>query len=195
MENLKENLTEDESLKIITQMINQAKVNINQSSFHLLLWGWVISIASLSHFVLLKFTDYNHPYYAWFLIIPAFFASFIYGFQMGRKQKVSTYADRMYMWIWMSFVIVFILLAVFLQGFSGGKSAFILLFAGYATFLSGHLLKFRPLILGGISFWVFSVIVFKLGDEYGLLANALAVFIGYLIPGYSLKKKMKNGTI
>ena len=32
-------LTERESLDIIMNMINQAQVNIRQSSFHLLLWG------------------------------------------------------------------------------------------------------------------------------------------------------------
>ena len=35
-------MTGEESLRIITEMINKTKVNIRQGSFHLLFWGWLI---------------------------------------------------------------------------------------------------------------------------------------------------------
>lgn len=39
MENEEKLMTGEESLRIITEMINKTKVNIRQSSFHLLFWG------------------------------------------------------------------------------------------------------------------------------------------------------------
>ena len=190
----KNKLSQEESLNIITNMITQAKLNVNQSSFHLLIWGWIIFTASIGHFFLLKFTDVQNPQMAWLLVIPGFIISFIYGWREGRKQKVSTYADRIYTWVWLGFVIVF-LISYFEFSELGGKiNTLILLLAGYATFLSGHVLKFKPLIAGGILFWIFSILAFLLGNEYGLLVTAVSVLTGYLIPGYLLKNRVKDVT-
>jgi hypothetical protein len=39
MENEEKMMTGEESLRIITEMINKTKFNIRQGSFHLLFWG------------------------------------------------------------------------------------------------------------------------------------------------------------
>ena len=98
-------MTGEESLRIITEMINKTKVNIRQGSFHLLFWGWLLTFCSLSDWLLAKFTGYEHPYYVWFLVIPGAFVSMIYGFVNGRKEKVHTYANMLYMWTWIGFLI------------------------------------------------------------------------------------------
>ena len=54
MENEEKMMTGEESLRIITEMINKTKVNISQGSFHLLFWGWLIIICSLSEWLLTK---------------------------------------------------------------------------------------------------------------------------------------------
>ena len=100
------------ALRIITEMINKTKVNIRQSSFHLLFWGWLIFACSLSEYLLWKFTDFAHPYYVWLFVIPGVFVSMIYGFTKGRKAKVHTYADKLYMWTWMGFFFASIVLFI-----------------------------------------------------------------------------------
>ena len=70
MENDEKMMTGEESLRIITEMINKTKVNISQGSFHLLFWGWLLIVCSLSEWLIAKFTSYAHPYYVWFLVIP-----------------------------------------------------------------------------------------------------------------------------
>ena len=52
MENEEKMMTGEESLRIITEMINKTKVNIRQGSFHLLFWGWLIFACSLSEYLL-----------------------------------------------------------------------------------------------------------------------------------------------
>lgn len=42
METEEKQMTGEESLKIITDMINKTKTNIRQSSFHLLFWGYIL---------------------------------------------------------------------------------------------------------------------------------------------------------
>jgi hypothetical protein len=103
MENEEKVMTGEESLRIITEMINKSKVNIRQSSFHLLFWGWLIFACSLSEYVLMTFAGYTHHYYVWFFTVPGVFVSLIYGFVTGRKEMVHTYADRLYVWTWIGF--------------------------------------------------------------------------------------------
>ena len=42
METEEKMMTGEESLRIISEMINKTKVNIRQGSFHLLFWGWLV---------------------------------------------------------------------------------------------------------------------------------------------------------
>ncbi|MEE4114966.1 MAG: hypothetical protein V2I37_02300 [Marinilabiliaceae bacterium] len=192
MNDNEKHMTGEESLKIITDMITKTKLNIGQSIFHLLFWGWLILICSLAEIILANFTSFEHPYYAWLLTVPGIFVSMIYGFVRGRKQTVYTYADRLNMWTWMAFMISAILLFIFLSRQMQNVAPFILLLAGYATFLSGIIIKFKPLIYGGISFWVFALVAYLIGDLINVIPVVpMAVLTGYLLPGYFLRKEGK----
>jgi hypothetical protein len=192
MENGEKLMTGEESLKIITEMINRTKVNIRQSSFHLLFWGWLILVCSISEYILWKFTDFASPWYIWFFVIPGAFVSFIYGFVTGRKAKFHTYADMIYVWTWMAFFIAAIVLFIILSKDMGSFSPFILTLAAIPTFLSGFIIKFKPLIAGGISFWIFAIIAHFAGGDMAALAVPVAMLTGYLIPGYMLKRRVDH---
>jgi hypothetical protein len=195
MENGEKMMTGEESLKIITDMINKTKVNIRQGSFHLLFWGWLLIFCSLGDWLLLKFTDYPHHYYVWFLVIPGAFVSMIYGFVNGRKAKVQTYADGLYMWTWIGFLITAVVLFIVQADNMQYITPFILLLAGFATFLSGFIIKFRPLVFGGIWFWIIALLVHLAGPSYASLGTAVAVLIGYLIPGYMVRNKATHDAV
>ena len=184
-----EKMTGEESLRIITEMINKTKINIRQSSFHLLFWGWLIFTCSLTDYLLWKFTDFSHPYYVWILVFPGTLVSLGYGFVTGRKTKVQTYADRIYMWTWMGFMIAAIVLFIIQWKRMDLIAPYILLLAGFPTFISGIILKFKPLVAGGIIFWIISVIVSFAGPSIAPLGMPVAVITGYLIPGYILRNK------
>lgn len=187
-------LTNEESLVIIQKMINQAKVNVNSSSFYLLLWGWLIMLISLTHFILMKFTLVERPEMAWLGIFIGLIVSFIYGFVQGKKQKVITYADTLYTWVWMGFIVTFFLTSFYIGGAQNLIGSMSLVLAGFATFISGHIIKFKPLIFGGIIFWAGSLIGFLIGNEYSLLISSVTVLLGYIIPGHLLRNRVQNVT-
>jgi hypothetical protein len=195
MENNEKLMSGEESLRIITEMINKTKVNIRQGSFHLLFWGWLIFACSMSEFLLMKFTGFTHPYYVWFFVIPGAFISMIYGYVTGRKAKVHTYADMLYMWTWLGFLIAGIVLFIVHSKRLDTVGPYILLLAGFPTFISGFIIKFRPLIVGGICFWVMAIIVTFTGPSVAPLGMPLAVLTGYLIPGYMLKNKVNHDKV
>lgn len=192
MENDEKILTGEESLKIISEMINKTKVNIRQSSFHLLFWGWLIAACSLSEYLLFKLTDFATPWYVWFLVIPGVFVSMIYGFVKGRKETVYTYATSLYVWNWMGFLLASIVLFIILKDNLQSVGPFILLLAGYPTFVSGLILKFRPLMIGGVVFWLLTLVARFAGPDISMLAMPVAIIIGYLIPGYLLKRRTNH---
>ena len=195
MENDEKMMTGEESLKIITEMINRTKVNIRQGSFHLLFWGWLITVCSLSEWLITNLTHYAHPYYVWILVIPGAFVSMIYGAVTGRKAKVHTYADMLYMWTWIGFLFAAIVLFIVQSDRMENITPYILLLAGFPTFLSGFIIKFKPLIAGGICFWVIAILVHFTGPSLTLLGTPVAMLTGYLVPGYMLRNKVNHETV
>jgi hypothetical protein len=195
MENSEKNMTGEESLKIITDMINRTKTNIRQGSFHLLFWGWLILFCSLGEYLLVNYTHFKAPWNIWFLTIPGVFVSVGYGWIKGKKEHVHTYADMIYMMTWVGFAIVAFILLVYLNKQNELIPPFILLAAGLPTFLSGFILKFRPLILGGLAFWVLSLVGYFAGPSLSPLTVPVAMLTGYLIPGYMLRKKNSHDTV
>ncbi len=187
----------EESLFIITQMIQSAKTDIRAGSFYYLLWGWLIILILSGIFFLEKYTQVVHTEWLWLFIVIGVIASGIYGYKQGKNEKSITYAGRLYMWVWMGFAIsyagiVFLLIAGEQYWYIGPV---VLILAGYATFLSGIIIKFRPLIVGAVLFWVLGIVAWFVHSEFTFLIEALAILCGYLIPGYMLKYKENNESV
>jgi hypothetical protein len=195
MENEEKLMTGEESLKVITSMINKTRVNVTQSSFHLLFWGWLIFACSLSEFLLYKFTNFTNAWYVWFFVIPGVFVSMIYGFTKGRKASLHTYAEGIYVWVWMAFLIASVVLFIVHSSQMESISKYILLVAAMPTFVSGIVLKFKPLIWGGVSMWVLALAAHFGGETISSLAVPVAVITGYLIPGYILRRTGSHETV
>lgn len=185
-------LHEEKSLDIITEMINRAKGNIQSEYVFFLIWGWIVALASFLHYGLIKFTNIEHPELAWTLIIIGVIFSAWYGYKIGRKQKVRTYSDRIYSNIWLVFLINYFIVLFFMKDINYNVNPIILLLAGGSTYLSGIVIKFKPIVLGGIFLWISAVICYIVPGETQLLVGGTSIMIGYLVPGYMLKYKNKN---
>lgn len=195
MENEGKIMTEEESLRIITEMISRTKLNIRNSSFHFLFWGWLILVCSILEFLLWKCTRISSTWYVWYLVIPGVLVSLIYGFIAGKKARFHTYADIIYVWTWMAFLISAAVLWTLLSDRMQHFAPYILALLAMPTFLSGFIIKFRPLILGGISFWIFALVARFAGGEIAALAIPAAMIAGNLVPGYMLKRKVDHEKI
>ena len=185
-------LTEQESLKIIREMIVTSQNKFKDNSFFFLLWGWLVLIASLSHYFLLM-AQYEHAYLPWpVLMITGMVVSIIAGIRIGRKNKVVSHFDTMIIFLWWGFTIT-MFLVLLMTGFEKipWTSTYPLIISLYAlgTFVSGGVLKFKPLVFGGIASWIISAIAFFVQPDQVLLLTALSIILSYLIPGYMLKSR------
>jgi len=188
MENNKE-LKPNESFKIINEMIETAKMNIKQNAFYVLLWGWIVIIGCLLHFIFLKFSIIEKPYQVWLISIVGVVMTFIYSFKEAKRKKVFTHISKIYIFIWVTFAVSYIITIVFHIQFNYQIYPLIFLFGGNSIFLTGIVMKFKPLIFGGILFWIGCITSFYFTEAYNLLLTSIIGILGYLIPGYILKYK------
>ena len=186
MDTKSENLNPLDSLKIISEMIEQAKGNVQKGSFYFLFWGWVIIIINLSIYGVIKFTNLANPYMMWLLTLPAWIITIIYGYRNKSKTSKS-HLDYVRMCLWISFSITLMLLCTFCAFINYQINGVILLVTAIPTITSGALIKFKPLLVGGALFWIFGSLCFMVTYETQLLLGAIGIFAGYLIPGYWLK--------
>lgn len=182
-------LNEVQSLQLIREMINRAKDDLGNQSFYPILWGWIVLIGSLGHFILLKYTDFERPYIVWAIILVGIVASFIKGYKERKNTSSGTYSGTIVAMVWGVFLINYFILVPFLGDSTYLIGSLVLLMAGGSIFLCGFILKFRPFYVGGIFTWVLAIFSFMVSVEYQLLASAVAVIFGLLIPGYLLKNR------
>jgi hypothetical protein len=182
-----EKITPEESLVLIRSMIETTKNSLGDSSHYFLLWGWSVLLGCVLQFVLLNI-EYPHHYYAWFitpitLIIHGFFI-----YKDRKKQKVETFINDANRHLW-----TVIGLSFFVMSFIFSKIGwqycfpFYILIYGIGTYVSGNLIKFKPLIVGGIINLLLSIITVFLPYRYQMLMTAVAILISYIIPGHLLR--------
>jgi hypothetical protein len=190
---MQESLTEKQSLRIIEEMINKAKNEFSEDGTIYLLWGWVILFCSLGHFILDVVIGYSKPWYIWSITWLVVVYMIIYIRARDRKRKVKTYADEILAYVWLAFAIMmiltFFLLRMFVPQFWLYNFMFVLLCYGMPTFISGAILKFRPLIFGGIACWVLAVTAGFVNFRYHPIFVSTAVVLAWIIPGYILKAR------
>lgn len=193
METKNDNLSAQQSLDLIASMINQAKGNVGRSSFYFLLWGWLIAFCNFGEYILLKFTDYGEfAPSIWLLCIPAWAISAMYGRKESKARMVQTHLDKISLWVWICMAIVITPAWVF-----GGKinwmvNAIILMPVGAATFLSGIIVRFNPLLVGGVVFWISGIACYFVNSTDQYLIGGIAMIFGYLVPGYMLRNQKEN---
>src|SRR3954467_7612045 len=93
-------MTEEESLLLITGMINRAKNRFSETGTLYLLWGWVIFICCISQFILLHFFNNNDSYYIWYLTWLAVAYQLYYLAREKKKRTVRTYTDEIVGFVW-----------------------------------------------------------------------------------------------
>jgi len=182
-----ENLTPSQSLDLIQSMIRQAQGNMLNNSFYFILWGWTVVIANIGVYILFQFTEVPYPHLMWLIAIPAWIVTMVHGSRQGKLPGKTTHLDRVNMWLWISYGLCILPFVVFMQKINYNVNPVILLLTSLPTFLGGIMLRFRPLILGGISFYLFAIVCFVVSPLNQYLVGAVAITCGYLIPGYLLR--------
>lgn len=195
MQNNKE-LTPLESLELIQSMIERTKGHVADNSFYFLLWGWMVFICSLIEYILKVWLHFDQHYLVWLSMPAGGVISVLYGMRHAQKNKIRTYVNEALDYLWIAIFLAFMALV-----FINSKNAYwenvftyyILLYA-IGTFVSGKLMRFRPLVIGGLINFVLAAISGRFSFDNQLLIAALAILTSYIIPGHLLKIRFQQQT-
>lgn len=175
-------------------MIAQAKKDYEHKSFFFLLWGWLLLLTGVGHFVLSKAGYGMEANWLWFIqgIIGGIISALYSARNNSRTGNVDSHMNQIiaYMWIGFGITLFFVIFGTVQAGIN--PIPFVLLVTGLPTFLSGRILKFAPLTWGGICFWIFGMVSLYAPIEYTTLIFSAAILAGYLIPGYALRQNEKR---
>ena len=181
-------LNPNESLQIITDTIAKTRSNIRQNSFFFLLWGWLVSLASILQYSLITFTSTDLHFLPWpILMIGGAIISGVYGYRMSKLNPTESYVNNFMKNLWIVLGISFFIMVFLCLKMEVYPTPFALLLAGVGTLISGLVMKFNPLTIGGAVFLLAAVVAVFFGGAEQLIINAVAIVLGYLIPAYLLK--------
>ncbi|REJ82953.1 MAG: hypothetical protein DWQ44_02225 [Bacteroidetes bacterium] len=181
-----------ESMEIISKMIQSARKDIEDNSFYYLLWGWLVLIACVLEYVLLKSGSQFH-FIGWVILMPAgAIATSVYGYKQEKRQKVKSFIDDVIKYILIAFLVVLVSVLAFMSKLGLMTYPLILMIYGMWLFTSGGIIQFKPLVIGGIINWVLAVAAAFVSFENQIILLALAVLSGYIAPGYMLKARFRQ---
>jgi hypothetical protein len=191
---MEDNFSPHESLQLIHSMINKTRANLRENRIYFLLWGWVSFIAIISQFILKVVLRYEHHYLVWWLVIPTAIITIVYSMRTRKSHAVKTYIGESMSNLWTGIGVSFSILSLIISYSNGGWNnawPFFILFYGLGTFVSGRILQFTPLVIGGIFNWALAIASIYVDFDYQLLLAAAAILTSYIIPGYLLGTNKK----
>jgi hypothetical protein len=196
MEQEEKVLNPQESLRVIRETIDLAKRGVGENGFQFLLWGWLVVAASLAEYYMLVNGYGVRAHLAW-MVMPVIGApvSVIYEWRRDQKQKERNTVREWYGYLWLGFGISLILALVTSILRQSPPIPMVLILAGFATFLSGILIRFRPLVFGALVLWAGAALCLVVAVREHSLIEAGAVILGYLVPGYLLNQKARKNHV
>jgi hypothetical protein len=188
-------MREQQALMIIEEMISKTKEDIRDNGFFFLLWGWLVLIAALSNYYLLVYTGYLYHSAPWLLMPLGGVATMLISMQRrSANLRVRTYVEELFRHAMRAFVIAMVVVCMFMP-MGNQWAAFyptIMILYGIWLYISGGMLKFRPLMFGAMLNWILAAAGFVVKDTpTHLLLISAGVLGGYIIPGYLLNRKSR----
>lgn len=188
-------LSGEESLLLIRQMIQVAKDEHREKGDGWLIWGWLLFVASVSSAILSYAKLGRYIGWVWLGMLAVGLVVYAIGhLQKQKREQVQTYVQELLNKIEYGFFIS--LFAIIGGGFiNNNSSSFGYYFILYAfwMFIHGSAIRFKPLIIGAWVNWAAAIAIFLTkGFQYDMMISALAVLVGYLIPGYMLRAEFRK---
>jgi hypothetical protein len=189
-----EKFNEESALRVISSMIEATRSNVRDNSFYYLLWGFIVLAASLLEYVLLRYVHYPHHYIGWPILTGiGTLITVIDIIRKYGKSNTSTYLGSFFMYFFFGWGISFLLLLVFVIDRDNLLvQPLILTMYALIAFVSGGILRFRPMIWGGIIAWAAAVASYLSPFPVQLLITAGTIIIGYIVPAFMMRKRNLN---
>jgi hypothetical protein len=185
----------EQSIRLIEEMIIKTKADISENTVYFLLWGWLSFIAILAQYFLKVALRYPHHYLVWLITFVGIFGSIMQTRKRKRNMYARTYIAASMSYLWTGLGLSFFILTIIFFKLEGGWLIcypFFIMLYGLGTFVSGKILQFKPLVIGGMINWALAIGATFFEFDSQMLFAAAAILTSYIIPGHLLQSQ-KNG--
>jgi hypothetical protein len=211
---MQEKLSPEQSLRVISEMINKARNAYYDTGISAIMWGAIIAFCSLEKLAEIQF-GFHLPFDIYLLTFVAVIPQIIISIKEKRERKVTSYDDVYMDYIWLGFGISVALMIVLINVVSSNwtpvfdeytkltghepsfrfyeyVSPLFLILYGIPTFITGTACKFRPMLWGGILCWVCCIITLFTNIKIDLLLIAISAIGAWLLPGLILEREYRK---
>lgn len=198
MEQDEKQLSEQESLSIIQQMIDTAKQEQKDDGMGWIIWGWMLFFASVLTCINLQMAWFS-TWFFWdafgILTFVLFVTEIVRNFRLGRKVKVKTYSKAIFQTLNVGFFACLMFIIIVMNMGVDPMKGFPLLMNlyGFWILIYGAILNFKPSMIGAGVMWVFAFAALFV-DTFSMvmILHAAGVLCGYIIPGHIANYKFKQ---
>jgi hypothetical protein len=221
---LEENkLSGQESIQIITEMIQKVKGSFNENGSSAILWGAVVAFCGLVSFVQAQW-NFSIGFDVWFLIMLAIIPQMFIVFREKKMKLFKTYQQSATDYIWLVYGISIVALVLYqnivpgvsdklmisdgtqllqkniqtgeienFHFFIPGISSIYLIIYAFPTIATGLVCKFKPMVYGALICYGLFIISLFTPFKYDMLLMGLAGIFNWLIPGLILRQRYLKG--
>ena len=193
-------LSEQESLRIIQQMIQTAKQEQKDDGLGWILWGWLLFAASVLTWFNIKF-EWFSIYLFWNIF--GLVAGLLMVYNVTRhlffrnRQRVKTYTHDLFRRLNSGFFIFLMMIILSINLGVQPVKGFALLLGlyGFWILIYGTALNFMPSLVGAFLTWAFGFAALFVKDHHfdqTMILHSLAVLCGYIIPGHLANRAFKK---
>lgn len=191
-------LSGQESLLLIQQMIQTAKAEQKDDGRAWILWGWVLLAASVLTYLNIIYGWFN-TYFFWnlfgvFTILFFLYSTIRYLF-FKKVERVRTYTGDLFARLNIGFFLTLFLIIVSINVGVAPSKGFSLLVGLYAfwVLVHGTALDFRPSIIASYIMWGIAFVCLFVDEfRWVMLLHGLAVLCGYIIPGHIANREFRK---
>jgi len=182
------NLTQQESLELISNMIKETRHNLEKGGGnYFLLWGYLWLVVSLAVYALVVQTGDYHAQWLWFAM-PIIGYPSMYFMLKNKDKKAVTFVSRVIYKIWIVIGLSALLLSLFMVI---NPTAYPILFVmaliiNIGVALSGLVLEFKPVTIAGFLGIILSFSLLMITGIEQVLVFAAFSIIMLIIPGHIL---------
>ena len=182
--------SKEEQIEVISKVINSTKENLKPLSLNFIFWGSLIVVMSLIHYSIpqfIQYTEYSSLLFWTILPILGMIFTIVYNIKIRKILGYETYLNRVIKIIWGIFNLSWLVMVVtsLLNGINNPVPE-ILFLLSTTLITTGIIIKFKPIVIGGILLMLFTVYINFNPNINFLIVNIIGVSLGMLVPGISL---------
>ncbi len=188
----------EDGLKTIYAMITSTKNTMGENYLFYLVWGYLVGLACILEFLLMRIVQYERHYIVWPVLMGL--GMVLSGVLTFRRQKTSTHKSfigNIMGYLWGGWLVSLLIIMFFTTQLDNHSLIlpFTMVMYGLGIFISGGVISYRPLIIGGIISWIAALVSYFQPYNVQLLLMTATVIVSYIIPGHMLRIEAKKEMI